>query len=139
MPLPTLVGWIFVLKIITVALQDTKYMIYDTSTTPSRPIIHALQVLATCMPQYHKSILPGEKMGIFIHTKFVSSSEFECNSNALIFSSNAHVLRYIKSSICLTKKDAKHSIKEMVEQLGNGISSHSQELFCMSLQYFEFL
>jgi hypothetical protein len=78
-------------------------------------------------------------MGIFIHTKFVSSSEFECNSNALIFSSNAHVLRYIKSSICLTKKDAKHSIKEMVEQLGNGISSHSQELFCMSLQYFEFL
>ena len=33
--LPTLVGCIFVLKIITVALTDTKYMICNTPTTPS--------------------------------------------------------------------------------------------------------
>ena len=32
---PTLVGCIFVLKIITVALTDTKYMICNTPTTPS--------------------------------------------------------------------------------------------------------
>src|ERR1700691_4276785 len=34
-PSPTLVRCIFVLKIITVALTDTKYMICNTPTTPS--------------------------------------------------------------------------------------------------------
>ena len=32
-------------------------------------MIHALQILATCMSQYHKSILPRAKAGIFIYTK----------------------------------------------------------------------
>ena len=76
---------IFVLKIIPVVLEDTKYVIYNTPTTPSRPIIHALQLLDTCLPKYHKSILQRIKMGIFICTKFASPSEFECDSNALIF------------------------------------------------------
>jgi len=49
-PLPTLVVCIFWLKIITVALKNGKYTICNTPTTPSRPIIHALQVLATYMP-----------------------------------------------------------------------------------------
>jgi len=44
------------------------------------------------MPQYHKSILPRAKMGIFVRTKSVSPSEFKCDSNALIFSVIGHEL-----------------------------------------------
>ena len=80
------------LKIITIAFADTKYMICNTPTTPSGPIIHALQVLAKYMPQYHKSILPRAKMGIFICTKIASPSEFECDSHMLIFSPIGHEL-----------------------------------------------
>ena len=83
---------IFVLKIITVAFADTKYMICNTPTTPSGPIIHALQVLAKYMPQYHKSILLRSKTDIFVRAKFASPSEFECDSNALIFSPIGHEL-----------------------------------------------
>jgi hypothetical protein len=36
-----------VLRIIAVVLVDTTYMIYSTPTTPSGPMIHALQILAT--------------------------------------------------------------------------------------------
>ena len=79
-------GWIFGLKIVAVALADTKYMIYNTPSTPSVAMIHALQISATYMPQYHKSILPRAKMDISAHTKIGSPSEFKCNSNALIFS-----------------------------------------------------
>ena len=53
---------------------------------PSMPMIHALQILVTCMPHYHKSVLPRAKMYISIRTKFTSSLGFKCNSNALIFS-----------------------------------------------------
>ena len=63
-----------------------------THTTPSRLIIHALHVLATYMPQYHKSILSREKMGIFVHTNFASPSEFECDPNALILRPIGHKL-----------------------------------------------
>src|SRR5882762_9390282 len=80
LPLPTLVGWIFVLKIISVALVDTKYVIYSTPTT------HALQILATYMLQYHKSILPRAKFNIFTHTKVGLPSEFKCDFNAPKFS-----------------------------------------------------
>ena len=90
--LSALVGCIFVLNIVTVVLADTKYMIYNTHTTPRRLIIHALQVLATYMPQYHKSILPREKMGIFVCNNFASPSEFKCDPNALIFSPIRHEL-----------------------------------------------
>ena len=86
LPLAALVGYIFVLNIITVVLADTKYMIYNTHTTPSRLIIHALQVLATYMPQYHKSILLRATIGIFVRTNFASPSEFECDPNVPIFS-----------------------------------------------------
>ena len=79
-----------IISLLGVVLTDTKYMVYSTHTTPSRLIIHALQVLATYMPQYHKSILSREKMGIFVHTNFVSPSEFECDSNALMFSPIGH-------------------------------------------------
>ena len=79
-------GWICGLRIIAVTLENTKYMIYSTPSTPSEPMIHALQNLATYMPQYHKSILPREKMNIFAYTKVGSPPEFKCDSNALIFS-----------------------------------------------------
>ena len=91
-PFPTLMGCLFVLKIITVAFANTKYMIFNTPTTPSGPIIHALQVLAKYMPQYHRSILLRSKMDIFIRAKFASHSEFKCNSNALIFTPIGHEL-----------------------------------------------
>jgi hypothetical protein len=55
-----------VLKIITVALGDTEYMMYNT--------------------QYNKLILPRAKMGIYVRAEFASSSEFKCDSNALLFS-----------------------------------------------------
>ena len=84
------------LKIIAVAFGNTKYTIYNTPTMPSMPMIHALQILATCMPQYHKSILPREQFGIFIHTKFASSSQFKCDSNALIFSLIRHELSELR-------------------------------------------
>ena len=74
------------LKNITVALANTKCVICNTPITPSGPMIHALQILATYMPQYHKSILPREKMNIFAYTKVGSPPEFKCDSNALIFS-----------------------------------------------------
>ena len=96
LPLPTLAVCIFVLKIITVALEDTRYMICNTLTTPSRPSTHALQVLATYMPQYHKTILPRVKMDIFVHTKIASPSEFQCDSNALIFSPIGHGLSELR-------------------------------------------
>ena len=80
------------LKIILVVLADTKYVICNTPTTPSRPIIHALQLLATCLPKYHKSILQRVKMGIFVRIKFASPSEFECDSNPLIFNPIGHEL-----------------------------------------------
>ena len=80
------------LKISHVDLADIEYMICNTPTTPSRPIIHALQLLATCMPKYHKSILQRVKMGIFVHIKFVSPSESKCDSNALIFNPIGHEL-----------------------------------------------
>ena len=89
-PLPTLVVCVFVLKIIFVVFRDTKYVIWNTFTTPSRTIIHALQVLATCMPKYDKFILRRVKMGILFRTKFASPSECKCNSNALIFSLIGH-------------------------------------------------
>jgi hypothetical protein len=38
------------------------------------------------MPQYHKFIIPRAEIGIFIRIKFASSSQFKCDSNALIFS-----------------------------------------------------
>jgi hypothetical protein len=63
------VGWIFVLRIIAVALADTKCIIYSTPITPSGPMIHALQILATYMPQYHKSILPRAKMNIVLENR----------------------------------------------------------------------
>src|ERR1700683_4691251 len=94
--LPTLVGCIFVLKIITIAFADTKYMICNTPTAPSGPTIHALQVLAKYMPQYHKSILLREKMGIFIRTKIVLPSEFECDSNAPISGPIGHELNELR-------------------------------------------
>ena len=74
------------LRIIAVALADTKCVVYSTPITPSGPMILALQILATYMPQYHKSILPRAKMNIFAHNKAGSPSEFKCDSNALIFS-----------------------------------------------------
>ena len=80
------------LKIIHIVLADTKYVICNTPTTPSRPIIHALQLLATCLPKYHKSILQRVKMGIFVRTKFASPLEFECDSNALIVNPIGHEL-----------------------------------------------
>ena len=94
--LPTLVVCIFVLKIITVAFADTKYMICNTPTTPSGPIIHVLQVLAKYMPQYHKSILPRAKMGIFIRTKIPSPLEFDCDSNAPIPGPIGHELSELR-------------------------------------------
>jgi hypothetical protein len=72
-------------KGISVVLVSVKYVTYNIPTTSSRPIIDALQILATCKPQYHKSILPRAEMGILIRSKFASSSEFQCDSNALIF------------------------------------------------------
>jgi len=39
---PNIGGVIFVLKIVAVALADTKYIILNTPTTYIRPIIHAL-------------------------------------------------------------------------------------------------
>jgi hypothetical protein len=42
-----IVGCILVLKTITVALRNTKYIIYNTPTMSSMPMIHALQILAT--------------------------------------------------------------------------------------------
>ena len=62
-PLP--VGYILGLKIITVTFRNTKYIIYNTPTKHSMPVIHVLLILGTCMPQYHKFILPRAKMGIF--------------------------------------------------------------------------
>ena len=82
-------------------------MICNTPTIPSMPIIHALQVLATYMPQYHKSILPRVKMGIFVRNKFSSPSEFKCDSNALIFSSNGRILSEI------------HEIQHLPNKKGN--------------------
>src|ERR1700683_4660976 len=67
-------------------------MIYNTSMMPSMPMIHALQILATCRLQYHKYILPRAKMHISIRTKIASPSEFKSNSNALIFSLIGHEL-----------------------------------------------
>ena len=81
-----------IISLLGVVLADTKYMIYNIHTTPSRLIIHALQVLATYMLQCHKSTLLRATMGIFVRTNFVSPSEFECNPNALIFSPIGHEL-----------------------------------------------
>jgi hypothetical protein len=75
-----------VLRIIAVALADTKCVVYSTPITPSGPMILALQILATYMPQYHKSILPRAKMNIFAHNKAGSPLEFKCDFNALILS-----------------------------------------------------
>ena len=63
---------------------------------PSMPMIHTLQILATCMPQSHKSILPIEKIAIFVRNKFVSSLQFKCDSNALIFSPIGHELSELR-------------------------------------------
>ena len=67
-------------------------MMYNTPTMPSMPVIDALQILATYMPQYHKFILARAKMHIFVRTKAASSSEFKCKSNALILSLIGHEL-----------------------------------------------
>ena len=62
------------------------HVFVSAKTTPSRLIIHTMQVLATYMPQYHKSILLRATMGLFIHTNFTSPSKFECDPNMPIFS-----------------------------------------------------
>jgi hypothetical protein len=49
LPLPALVECILVLQITTVVLLNIEYMMYNTHTTPSRPTMHALQVLVTYM------------------------------------------------------------------------------------------
>ena len=49
-------------------------------------MIDAMHILAMCMPQYHKSILPRAKMCISVRNKIASPSEFKSDSNALIFS-----------------------------------------------------
>ena len=67
---------------ITVTLGNTKYMLYGTPTTPSIPVIDALQILAR-IPKIYST---KSKMDIFVYTKFVSSSEFKSDSNAPIFS-----------------------------------------------------
>ena len=59
--LPTLVVCIFVLKIITVALVDTRYMIFNTPITLSRPSTHALQVLANTCHNTIKLFYQGQK------------------------------------------------------------------------------
>ena len=67
--------------------MHTVYHVFvSAKTTPSRLIIHAMQVLATNMPcaQYHKYILLRATMGIFIHTSFVLPSEFKCDPNVPI-------------------------------------------------------
>ena len=71
-PLP--VGYILGLKIITVTFRNTKYIIYNTPTMHSMPVIHVLLILGTCMPQYHKFILPRAKMGIDILGRFSTQS-----------------------------------------------------------------
>ena len=73
------------LKTITVTLGNTKYMLYGTPTTPSIPVIDALQILAR-IPKIYST---KSKNGYF---KFVSSSEFKSDSNALIFSLIEHEL-----------------------------------------------
>ena len=62
------------------------HVFVSAKTTASRLIIHAMQVLATYMPQYHKSIPLRATMGISVHTNFSSPSEFECDPNAPNFS-----------------------------------------------------
>ena len=95
-PLPTLVVCVFVLKIIPVTFTDTKYIICNTLTTPSRPIMHSLQFLATCMPKHDKPILQRVKMGILFRTKYASPLQFKCDSNAPIFSLIGHELSELR-------------------------------------------
>ena len=73
-------------KSIPVVLASVKHVTYNTPTEHRRHMIHALQILATYMPQYHKFILARVKMHISVRSKFASASEFKCDSNALIFS-----------------------------------------------------
>ena len=80
-PLPTLVGCILVLKIITVALENTKYITYDTPTTPRRSIIHALQILATYMHNTTINIFYQDQKWVF---SFVLSLRRLRNSNAIL-------------------------------------------------------
>ena len=81
-------------KIIAATSTNTKYLTHNAPTTSSRPIIHAMQILATYMPQYHKSILPRAKIKIkiFAPTKIGLPLKSKCNSNALIFSPIGHEL-----------------------------------------------
>ena len=47
-------------------------------------------IYRTYMPQNNKSILPGAKMNTCARTKIPSPLEFQCKSNALIFSPIGH-------------------------------------------------
>ena len=69
-PLPAFVGYIFMPKIIAVTSKNTKYLTYNAPTTSSRPIIHAMQILATYMPQHHKSVLLRAKINILFVLRF---------------------------------------------------------------------
>ena len=81
-----LISFIIMFKRNSVVLLNVKYVTYNPPMTPSKLMIDALHILPICMPQHHESIQPRAKMGIFVHTKFASSSEFKCDSNTLIFS-----------------------------------------------------
>ena len=69
-PLPAMIMFSIMVKGIHVVLGSAKCIIYNTQTTSSRPMIHALQDLAIYMQKYHKYILPRATMDIFVRAKF---------------------------------------------------------------------
>src|SRR5216684_3267 len=80
--LPALMKYILVPKTITVVLAHTKYIIYNTPTTPRRPMICPASTCHNSLDLFYRE----QKMGIFIHTKFALPLEFKFNSNAPTFS-----------------------------------------------------
>jgi len=75
--------------ITTGALLNIKYMMYNNTHNTRRPMMHALQVLATYM---HNTINISTKIqnGYFFRTKFASPSECKCDCDALIFNQIGH-------------------------------------------------
>jgi len=79
-------------------------MMYNTHTTPSRPMMHASASSSYIHAQHHKYILPRSRMGIFFRTKFASPSECKCDCDALnLTRSDMNRVSYINFSKCVRK------------------------------------
>ena len=123
---------VVMLKIITVAFENTKYMICGTHIPPNGSMVHTLQGLATNMSQNHELILPRIIMRVFARAKCGSCSIFKCDQNALICKVIGREMNELREFFDMSPKNGKFRLAPSVPQIAVTKVNHASALKTMS-------